>query len=70
MYRKDAEDRVLKMYITDSLKIIAENIAATYGGKTIRQRYAEIVNPKPQDDRNADEIIAAIKSKLKGDELA
>lgn len=57
------------MYITDSLKIIAENIAVSNGGKTIRQRYAEIVNPKQQDDRTADEIIATIKCKLKGDEL-
>ncbi len=29
-------------------------------------RYTDIINPKPVDDRTADEIISSIKNKLKG----
>nr|DAI29740.1 MAG TPA: hypothetical protein [Caudoviricetes sp.] len=56
----------MKAYITDSLKIIAENIANIGGGKTMSARYTDIINPKPVDDRTADEIISSIKNKLKG----
>lgn len=70
MYRKDAEERLFKVYITDSLKILTENTAQQCGGKAINRRYADFVEKQPQETRSADEIISKIKSKLGGGEPA
>lgn len=59
----------MKVYVTDSLKIIAENIANIGGGKTMSARYTDIIDRKPANTRTADDIISNIKNKLsKGDE--
>lgn len=37
-----------------------------WGGK-ITMRYADLINPKPQDERSADEIIQSFLDELGGD---
>lgn len=54
------------MYITDALRIIAENTAKQVGGSYIKARYDEIVNPPKEETRSADEIIGNIRGKLGG----
>lgn len=64
-YRREQEQRMANIYMTDCLRIIAENIAHIGGGKTISARYADIIMPKKEDKRTAGDIISAIKNKLK-----
>lgn len=52
------------MYITDTLKCIAENTAKFAGGSYIKSRYYDIINPKPVETRTAKEIIADLSEKL------
>lgn len=52
------------MYLTDVLKIIGENTAKYAGGSYMKARYLDITNPKPQETRTPDEIIAHMKQKI------
>lgn len=52
------------MYVTDALKAIAENTSRLAGGSYIKVRFADIIDPKPEETRTAGEIIAGIKAKL------
>ena len=61
-------DEVYRVYVTDMLMCIAENTAkfANGGGRYIKKRYFDIVQPQKEETRTPDEIINGIKSKLKG----
>ena len=45
-----------RIYITDALKVIAENTSNFAGGSTLTVRYADILNGKGSDNRTAQEI--------------
>ena len=60
-----------RVYLTDALQLLGENVAVTahrYGaeGRYITARYHDILHPKPEETRTAEEIIAHVTSKLKG----
>ena len=63
---KEQKQRAFDIYITDVLRIIAENTAKQVGGSYIKARYDEIMNPPKEDTRSADEIISGIRGKLGG----
>lgn len=54
--------------MTDTLQLIGENTAQAVKGRYFKQRYAEIIKPKPQDNRTAEEIINSFKRKLGGEQ--
>ena len=56
-------EKAYKTYITDTLKIIAENTAEFAGGGAPTVRWADMIEPKPKDTRTDDEIIADINKK-------
>lgn len=46
-----------KAYVTDCLKIIAENTAKYAGGNTIGIRFYDIINPQPDEPtKSAEEV--------------
>ena len=57
-------DKTYRIYVTDSLKMIAENTAIPNGGKVFSKRYAEFTEKKPEETRSSDEIIDSIQGKL------
>lgn len=62
--KKENELEVYRVYITDCLRLIAKNVAPIAHGEYIGKRYAEIIHPKPEETRTAEEIIDSIKQKL------
>ena len=57
-------ERMYKNYIADCLKMIAENTMKFAGGSAPSKRYYEMIEPiKPEETRNADEIIADLNKK-------
>lgn len=64
LFRKKQEKKILKVYITDGLKVITETLQGVYGGAALSTRYLDIIDPPPVDDRTADDIIENIKNKL------
>lgn len=52
------------MYVTDALRIIGENIAKFGGGSYVKIRWIDLIHPKPEETRTANEIIEHMKKKL------
>ena len=55
----------MKIYYAECLRIISENTAKMGGGSYIQAKLVDILDPKPVDNRTADEIINGIKDKIK-----
>ena len=53
---QQAKDTAYRVYVTDCLKLIAENT----GNISLKLRYCDIINPKKTDTRTGDEIVADI----------
>lgn len=59
-YQSQQRDLAYRIYITDCLRIISENTAKMGGGPYITTKFADIINPKPVDNRTGEEISADI----------
>lgn len=57
---QQAKDTAYRVYVTDSLKLIAENTANFAKGQYMKARYYDIITPKKQDTRTGDEIVEDI----------
>nr|DAG72316.1 MAG TPA: hypothetical protein [Caudoviricetes sp.] len=55
-----AKTEAYRIYVTDALRIVAENTAQYVGGDYIKARYADMIEPKKQDNRTCKEITADI----------
>ena len=53
---QQAKDTAYRVYVTDCLKLIAENT----GNISLKLRYDDIIQPKKADTRTGDEIVADI----------
>ena len=67
-YQSQQRDLAYRIYVTDCLRIISENTAKVCGGSYITAKFADIINPKPVDNRTGDEVAADI-IKLAGIEV-
>ena len=59
-YQSQQRDLAYRIYVTDCLRIISENTAKMGGGSYITTKLADIINPKPVDNRTGEEIAADI----------
>lgn len=60
------ERRAAVVYITDTLKILNENVTRIGGGSTLKARYIDLVETKePEPVRSSEQIINSIKDKLR-----
>lgn len=57
---QQAKDTAYRVYVTDILKLIAENTANFAKGQYMKMRYYDIITPKKQDTRTGDEIVEDI----------
>jgi hypothetical protein len=64
-YESYQRELAYRIYVSDALRMIAENTARYGGGNYIKGRYANIINPEPEDDRTQEEIVAKIREGLR-----
>lgn len=62
--KEDMESDAYRIYTARALQILTENTANALGGKTMSISYDDLINPKPVDNRSADEIIDGIRKKI------
>lgn len=62
--KADHENEVWRKYTARCMRMIGENTAGMVNGKFMSIEYEDIINPKPEEKRSADEIIGNIKDKL------
>lgn len=48
-YKAISEQKTLKIYITEALKIIGENTAKAAGGRSLTKSYIDIIEPKKDE---------------------
>ena len=64
LLKKQSQEQVYRIYVTDALKTITENTAKYAGGSYMKARYFDLENPKPGETRTPDEIIGKMKDKI------
>ena len=64
LFQKEQEEKAVKIYYAECLRAISENTAKFGGGSYIQAKLQDILDPKPVDNRTADEIIEGIRKKL------
>ena len=62
--KADIENEMWRKYTARCLRLATENTAGMVNGKYITVEYEDIINPKPEEKRTADEIINDIKDKI------
>ena len=65
LFQKEQEEKAARIYYAECLRIMTENTAKICGGSYIEAKLQDILDPKPADNRTADEIIEGIRNKLK-----
>ena len=65
LFQKEQEEKAVRIYYAECLRIMTENTAKMGGGSYIEAKLQDILDPKPIDNRTADEIIEGIRNKLK-----
>ena len=65
LYTIAQRQEIYKIYVSDALRIIAENTAKFAGGSYIKKRYIDLIESKKQkeDKRTAQEIIDDVVNK-------
>lgn len=53
-----------RVYTAEALRIMTENTAKYAGGGYMKQKYSDMVNPKPEEARTGQEIIDMMKNKI------
>ena len=64
LLKKQAQEQAYRVYVTDALKTITENTARYAGGSYMKGRYYDPENPKPEETRTPEQIIANMKAKI------
>lgn len=64
VFQKKQEERAFRTYLTDALRLVTENTAKNVGGGYLVNRYDELIHPKKEDPRSAEEIAADIIKKI------
>ena len=54
------------MYVTDALKLIAENTAKYAGGGYIQKRYVDVITTQKEEARTPEEVTSHMLKKLRG----
>ena len=54
---QQAKDTAYRVYVTDCMKLIAENTANISRGQYMKSRYYDIIHPAKGDTRTGDEIV-------------
>ncbi len=65
LFQKEQEEKAVKIYYAECLRIMTENIANATHGSYVSVKLQDILDPKPVDNRTADDIIEGIRNKLK-----
>ena len=65
LFQKEQEEKAVRNYYAECLRIMTENTAKFGGGSYIEAKLQDILEPKPVDHHTSDDIIDGIRNKLK-----
>lgn len=59
-------DKAYRVYVTDCLRLIGENVAPLNRGAYIKTRFLDVIDPKQVETRTPKQIIEHMKAKIAG----
>lgn len=62
--KEDMENDAYRRYTARALQILTENTANALGGRNMSISYDDLIDPKPIDNRSAEQIIEDIRKKI------
>lgn len=60
------KDEAYRIYVSECLRMTTENTANLSRGTYMKAKYADLIKPKQEETRTAEQIITSIKAKLGG----
>ena len=64
LFQKKEQEKAVLLYFGECLRIITENTAKTASGTYIQAKLSDILEPRKEEERTADEIIGNIRGKV------
>ena len=64
LFKKKQEKKLYQIYVTDTLKLINDNIAKNFGGAMIKTKYSELTQTVKEDNRTGDEVAREVIGRL------
>ena len=68
--KRQADEDLYRAYSSDAMRITADNVGRIGGGYSMKERYADLVNPPKEETRTEEEIIAHVLKNGWGGERA
>lgn len=70
VFHKEQKDKLYRIYVTDTLRLLTENTAKHVGGTYIQAHYSDFLEPQKQVDKEKEEqdaeaVITNIMDKLR-----
>lgn len=56
-FLQELKERQYKIYVTDALKALTENTARFAGGTVFKERWIDLHNREPQEEKTAEQIV-------------
>lgn len=63
-YNQHQRDLAYRIYLCECARITTLNTANSTGGSYIEKKFVDILNPKPEDNRTAEEIVADVFERM------
>ena len=67
LLRKQDQEMAYQVYVAESLRLIGVNTARFAGGNYLEQKYVDLIEPKKEETRTEEEIIAQVRRAWGGD---
>lgn len=64
LFRKEQEEKLIRTYFAECLRLSCENLAKMSGGQYVSHKLQDILEPKPIDTRTSGEIIGGIRERI------
>lgn len=63
-YNQHQRDLAYRIYLSECARMTTLNTANFTGGSYIEKKFMDILNPQPEDNRTAEEIVADVFEKM------
>lgn len=61
---QERQQHIYRLYMSDAIMALLEDVTQAFGGKQMTQRYYDIINPRETQEEDAEEIIERIGNDL------
>lgn len=65
-FRKQQEEMAWRVYVSDALKLVAENTERFAGGAHMSKRFFDFIKPQSSEQLTSSQVISNIRNKIGG----